>query len=96
MSKGIPTMLIIDPEQQGARVYTEEYVGYILGTPKEVCVELAHRLFALQDNTLVQTIVPSVDSAGFGQAYIDCLGYMGITVKEIKYMPYDMFLPRTC
>lgn len=89
-------MLIIDLEKQGTRIYTEEYVRYISGTLKEVCVELAHRLFTLQGNTLAQTIVPSVDSAGIGQAYIDCLGHMKITVKEIKYMPYDTFLPRTC
>lgn len=89
-------MLIIDPEAHGARLYTEEYTGFIYGDPYEVCNDLAHRLFSDEDGMLVQSIVPSVVTAGCGYVYVDCLERMGITVKEIQTKHYNVFLPQTC
>lgn len=95
-------MLIIDPEVNCARIYTEDYAGVIKGQPDEVCDAIEKRVMAYNPygysdtNNLVQVIVPSIVTGGIGNHYIYLLEKKGINVKEIKPKLIDVFLPKLC
>lgn len=87
-------MLIIDPEVNCARIYTEDYSTTIVGKPNEVCEDLAKRLLVWTKNEeVVQPIVPSIVKGGVGKVYVDLLENMGVTVKTISYKYIGVFLP---
>lgn len=88
-------MLIIDPEVNCARIYTEDYVTTINGKPNEVCKELASRLFAYdRDEVMVQIYEPTIVKGGVGDCYIGLLNSMGVTVKTILHRHIGTFLPK--
>ena len=88
-------MLIIDPELDCARIYTEEYTANIYGKPNEVCKDIASRLFAYdRDDVMVQIYEPTIVKGGVGDHYIDLLNSMGVTVKAILPKHIGVFLPK--
>lgn len=77
-------MLIIDPEVDCVRIYTEDYDSIIKGHPEIARKELLSRLFAYDKNgAMVQIIIPSIINGEVGKVYIDCLERMRITYKTI-------------
>lgn len=88
-------MLIIDPEVDCARIYTEEYATNIYGKPNEVCRDIASRLFAYdRDGVMVQIYEPTIVKGGVGDHYINLLNSMGVTVKTITPKHIGVFLPK--
>lgn len=91
-------MLIIDPEVDCARIYTEDYVGLIKGTPQEVCDSIEKRVMAYSpygyEGELCQAIVPTIVDGGIGTEYIRILEDKGIYVKKIKAKIIDVFFPK--
>lgn len=93
-------MLIIDPEKDCARIYTEDYVTTIKGNPQEVCDAIEQRVMAYNPYTLdykndyVQVITPSVVTGGVGDYYIVLLEDKGIHVKKICPKAIGVFLPK--
>lgn len=88
-------MLIVDPEIDCARIYTEEYASVIMGSPKIACKELASRLFAYdRDGVMVQIVIPSIVKGGIGDSYIHYLENMGITYKTIQLKASGIILPK--
>lgn len=88
-------MLIIDPEVDCVRIYTEEYVTTINGKSNEVYKKLASRLFAYdRDEVMVQIYESTIVKGGVGDHYIDLLNSMGVTVKTISPKHISVFLPK--
>lgn len=88
-------MLIIDPEVDCARIYTEDYAGIIKGKPEVACKELASRLFAYdKDGMMVQIIEPRIVKGGVGDVYIYCLKNMGVTYKTVQLKASGIILPK--
>lgn len=88
-------MLIIDPEIDCARIYTEEYATNIYGKPNEVCRDIASRLFAYnRDGVMVQIYEPTIVKSDVGDHYIGLLNSMGITVKTILPKLIGVILPK--
>ena len=88
-------MLIIDPEVNCARIYTEEYTTNINGKPNEVCRDIASRLFAYdREGVMVQIYEPIIVKGGVGDHYIDLLNSMGVTVKTIIPKHIGVILPK--
>lgn len=88
-------MLIIDPEMNCARIYTEDSTAIIKGTPKDVCQDLADRLYARDYyGNIKQIAIPSIVEGGVGDSYIDILNAMGVITKSILPKHINNFLPK--
>lgn len=88
-------MLIIDPEKDFARIYTENYAGIIKGNPKEVCEEIISRLLCYDYyGVKTQIAIPSIVRNGVGDLYIDVLKGKDVKVKEISPKYISVFLPK--
>lgn len=88
-------MLIVDPELNCARIYTEDYASAIKGEPYEVCKELASRLFTYGKYGMkFQIYEPTIVKSSVGDYYIGLLNSMGVTVKTISPKHIGTFLPK--
>ena len=91
-------MLIIDPEVNCTRIYTEDYAGVIKGNPQEICDDIEKRVMAYSpygyEGEVTQVIIPSIVVGGIGELYVDLLDGKGICVKKIRPKIIDVFLPK--
>lgn len=91
-------MLIVDPEVDCARIYTEDYVGVIKGNPQEVCDSIEKRVMAYSPygykGELCQAIVPTIVDGRVGTEYARILEEKGIYIKKIRAKIIDVFFPK--
>jgi hypothetical protein len=88
------TMIIVDVDREGCRIWHNGLGAYIRGSIAECCEELIHRTCFHQDGHLQQIHQIGMDKTGVSMAVVDYLENKGIEVLPIKFEHINNFLPR--
>jgi hypothetical protein len=91
---GGSTMIIVDVDREGCRIWHNGMGAYVRGSIAECCEELIHRICIWQDGHLRQIYQIGMDKSGISTAVADYLENKGIEVLPIKFEHINNFLPR--
>lgn len=92
-------MVILDPEREGCRIYSNMMVSYIKGRPAEVCQVILPRVCCGWDDfgRPKQVITICVTKGGICTHYLDIFRNMGLQhLVEIQSKHIECVLPIHC